>query len=663
MNAAAWDAFAAREPYFAVLTHERYLRQHFDAAAETEFFASGEEYVSELYGIVRARVAPHFAPETVLEYGCGVGRLLIPFARRVASVTGVDISPAMLATARAHVEKARVSNVELVSADTFADDWRTFDLVNCFLVLQRLRTGEGVALLERLAQRVRAGGVAILQFPYRATLPAIVRASRKARASVPGVNALANVARHKPASTPFIESNTYDVNAIFAILQDAGFESPHVVFSKHGDLDNAIVYAQRRAQLSGAVERPPLSESGGDAAAVQKIIDVKKLIAETSIEDLNRTAEAYFASLTDWEDHLAKPFSRADDAPQLLINLGVTLQGLNLTPGMTVLEYGAGTGWLSRFLAQLGCRPILLDVSPTALKIAAELFHRQPPIGDRPEPRFLVYDGRHIDLPDSSVDRIVCFDAFHHAPNPEEVLREFGRVLKPGGIAAFAEPGPMHSTTAQSQYEMRTYGVVENDIDLHAIWDAAQRLGFSDLKVAAFNVPPFHVSLAEYEDLLVAGDAYARWAESTRAFLHNVRDFFLTKAGTEEIDSRHRDGLRATIEASIDVERVSAGRPVPVRATVRNTGRAKWLPSNELYGGVLLGGHLYAKDGRLIRFDYAWQGLDRALAPDEETTVSFDLPPLEAGDYIVELDCVANKVTWFAQAGSAPARIELSVRA
>src|SRR6185436_16161241 len=113
MNASAWDAFAAREPYFAVLTHARYLRANFDPAAEAEFFDSGDAWVSELYGIVRARVAPHFAPETILEFGCGVGRLLIPFARRAASVTGVDISPAMLETARAHIAKAGVSNVEL----------------------------------------------------------------------------------------------------------------------------------------------------------------------------------------------------------------------------------------------------------------------------------------------------------------------------------------------------------------------------------------------------------------------------------------------------------------------------------------------------------------------------------------------------------------------
>ncbi len=161
MNAGAWDAFAAREPYFAVLTHERYLRKHFDPAAEAEFFDSGEAYVSDLYSILGTRVASHFAPASVLEYGCGVGRLLLPFARRATRVTGVDVSKAMLETARMHLAKAGITNVELLPS---LDD-RTFDLVNCVLVLQRLPVREGLELLRRLTRHVREGGVGVFQFP------------------------------------------------------------------------------------------------------------------------------------------------------------------------------------------------------------------------------------------------------------------------------------------------------------------------------------------------------------------------------------------------------------------------------------------------------------------------------------------------------------------
>jgi ubiquinone/menaquinone biosynthesis C-methylase UbiE len=195
-----------------------------------------------------------------------------------------------------------------------------------------------------------------------------------------------------------------------------------------------------------------------------------------------------------------------------------------------VVEFGAGTGWFSRFLTQLGCRVILLDVSPTALRIARELYERVAIVGDRPPPQFLPFDGRGIEVPDASVDRIVSFDAFHHVSNPDAILREFARVLKPGGIAGFAEPGPRHSCTPRSQFEMRRYGVVESDIDIHAIWRTAHGYGFRDIQMSVFHGSPFHVSLDDYEDFLTGGAACAKWVESTRGFFGTC-DTFSRKGG------------------------------------------------------------------------------------------------------------------------------------
>lgn len=655
MSARRWNAFAAREPYFAVLTEPQFLRANFDAAAEEKFFRTGDEYVSDLYETVLTSVAPQFAPLTVLEYGCGAGRLVIPFARRAEKVTGVDIAPAMLDVARQHVQQTGVRGVELLTAGEFASDTRAFDLVNCFLVLQRLRPTEGLELLRMLAQRVRRDGVGVFHVPYRVRVSPAVRLARAARSRVPGVNAAANVVRGKPASTPLIETHVYDLNAVLAILYEHDFDAPHLVFTRHGDVDGVIVHARRKPRIaaSTAVAAEEASQPQGD------FIDVRALIASTSMEELHRKAEEYFASLETWEHHLAKPFANIDDAPQLLISLGAVLQGLALAPGMTVLEFGAGTGWLSRFLTQLGCRVILLDVAPTALEIARDLYRRQPVIGDRPEPQFLVFDGKRIDLADASVDRVLSFDAFHHATNPDDVLREFGRVLKPRGIAGFSEPGPRHSLRPESQYEMRTYGVVEADIDIHAIWTSAKRLGFVDLKLAAFHVPPFHVSLAEYDDILAGGETFGRWAEATRTFLNDTRMFFLTKAGAEVLDSRRTEGLRAAIDVSVSPAR--AGEPIAVHATVRNTGTAQWLGAAESHGRVTLGCKLHDASGTLLDLNYARADLPRPLAPAESATFDVDLPPLPAGRYIFEFDCVAEFVAWFGQTGSEVRRVEVGV--
>jgi SAM-dependent methyltransferase len=652
-----WNAFAAREPYFAVLTQPRFLRGRLDDASRAEFFKSGEQYVSDLI-VTLSRIAPRFVPRTVLEYGCGAGRLLIPLARAYESVTGVDRAPAMLAHARTNLEEAGTPPVELLESEAFARDERTFDLVNCFLVLQRMRPAEGLPLLETLARRVREGGVGVFHVPYRndASLP--LRLTRSIRAHVPPANALFNLVRGQSASTPLIESHAYDLAAVLAILRENGFEDPQLQFTGHGSLEGVLILAPRRVRpgaSQGAAQMPatvvaPLSEP----SQATHTIDPRTMIEQTSIERLNEIAETYFASLDSWEHHLAKPFAKPDEAPQLLISLGVVLQGLRVLPGMTVLEYGAGSGWLSRYLTQLGCRVILLDVSATALAIARELYARQPVIGERPEPQFLQFDGRHIDLPAASVDRILCFDAFHHAPNPEAVIAEFGRVLKPGGIAAFAEPGPNHSKAPQSQYEMRTYGVLENDVDIDAIWAAARKVGFTDLKLAAYNIPPFHVSRDEYENILASGEMYGRWAESTLGFLRDVRMFFLQRAGREAVDSRRAQDLRALLEADVSDDLFA-------RVRVRNYGAAQWLPSSAGRGGVSVGCHLHDAAGKLLALDWAWIAIDRGVAPGEEVTVEAQLPRLEPGRYVIEFDCVANEVAWFAQTGSTPTLVTVDV--
>jgi SAM-dependent methyltransferase len=485
----------------------------------------------------------------------------------------------------------------------------------------------------------------------------MTRAIRE-RASV--INGIANIARRKTFGEPFIPSHSYALDTVFSILLDSGFEASHVVFQDDAEMTSAMVFVQAPqsfASADGDVEPVSIESVSG------AMIDVRELIARTSIDDLNLTAEKYFSSLTEWEHHLAKPFAKAEEAPPILMGVATLLQGLRLMPGMTVLEFGAGTGWLSRFLTQLGCHVILLDVSETALRIARDLYERQPPIGERPPPRFRQFDGRHIDLEDASVERILCFDSFHHAPNPADVLREFGRVLKPGGIAAFAEPGPRHSRTPLSQFEMRTYGVIENDVDIHALWRTAQSCGFRDLKLAVFHTPPFHVSLDDYEDLLAGGVTAAKWVRDTRVFLRDVRNFFLFKEGSERVDSRSPSGLAAEVVAAL-IEPAVEGRPILVDATVTNRGTAIWLPSDAQFGGVALGTHLYDGTGRLITFDLHWERLTdppREIVPGETVHVRMSLPPQTPGRYTLEIDCVAAGVAWFAQLGSRPLQLALEV--
>ncbi|HVQ37079.1 MAG TPA: class I SAM-dependent methyltransferase [Pyrinomonadaceae bacterium] len=395
-------------------------------------------------------------------------------------------------------------------------------------------------------------------------------------------------------------------------------------------------------------------------------IDVRQLMAASSIDEHCRLAENYFSRLTDWTYHLAKPLCSFEDAPQLLINFAVVLQGLELCPGLTVLEFGAGTCWASRMLTQLGCKVIACDVSASALEIGRELYRRNPPAGDRPEPEFLLFDGHNLNLPDASVDRIMCLDAFHHVPNPNEVLQELGRVLKPGGFGGFAEPGPEHSKSVQSQYEMRTAGVIENDIRIEEIWRLAQPAGFTDLKLAVFLLEPLMLRVGEFEDFLRGGSKTTNdFTGATRSFMQNQRNFFLYKGPPAPRDSRYRQGLQGKISLSPGKIALSEGQPIKLKAIVTNTSQSVWLPVIAGTGGVLLGCHVRNPDGSMFRESYQWVALTpgeaRNVLPGETVSLDVELAALPPGSYVLEFDLVSNNICWFAMNDSEVVRVRAEV--
>lgn len=384
------------------------------------------------------------------------------------------------------------------------------------------------------------------------------------------------------------------------------------------------------------------------------LVAAADIVASAPLEEHLARADAYFARLENWEYHLAKPFVSPEETPELLILFATALAGLRLAPGHTVLDFGAGSCWTSRLLTQLGCRVIAVDASPAALRIGRELFARHPVIGLRPEPSFAVFDGRRLPAPDAGVDRILCFDALHHLPNPAEVLREMARVLREGGIAVFSEPGPLHSLSPQSQHEMRNYGVIESDVDLRAIWAAARAAGFTDVRVAVVPLAPAVLSLEGFERYLRGRGGRGPLEPSTRNAMRSRRIFFLAKGPADRPDSRARRGLRAELT-------VTLGQPaadgIPLQASVANVGEATWLPSGAATGAVNIGVHRYAAaDRRLLDFDFARLPLlpppGRPIPPGERLSVAGLLPSPPGGASLLEFDLVAEGVAWFALEGS-----------
>jgi 2-polyprenyl-3-methyl-5-hydroxy-6-metoxy-1,4-benzoquinol methylase len=649
-----WDAFVEREPYFAVLTAPKFRRANLTDSHLREFFASGERLADWIFREIDTHVLPEFAPASILDYGAGIGRLSLAFASRAGSIVAVDRSEQMLHVARREANR-RSETIEFQTPRELFSSNRQFDLVSTISVFQHMRQDEGLSLFQELLARVRPEGIGVFHFPSRLTTSPTIRVVHGLRNFSRQLNALLNVVTGKDASEPFRPVHAYDLGAIFDLLSRTPVPSCHVAFEHQSGFDGVFVFVRLTK---------PVAQSSDSQPSAESLIRVTDVIASRSIEDHNQAAEEYFASLSNWDHHLAKPFNNPHEAPHLLMDVATALQGLKLMPGMTVLDFGAGTGWLARILTQLGCRVVLLDVSPTALKIARQLYQRIPIAADNPNPEFSVFNGYHIDLEDASVDRVVSFHAFHHVPNPSDVMSELGRVLRPGGIAAFVEPGPHHSETALSQFEMRTYGVVESDIDITTICQWARAAGLAQLRLLVSHQAPFYVSPSEYDDFLAGGAVCERWVSSTRLYLRGVRNFLLCKEGTQRIDSRSIAHLACGIQPDARHVVIHSGEQISLEVTVRNTGRAVWLASETSRGGVWLGAHLYDEHGTRLRFDFVRQRLadpPADIPPGNVTTVSVPIRLTELGRYIIEFDCVSDRIIWFAQCGSIPSRVTVEV--
>ena len=388
------------------------------------------------------------------------------------------------------------------------------------------------------------------------------------------------------------------------------------------------------------------------------LIDPATLIQQLKMDDLIETSDQYYRRVVDPTPLMSKPLTFLHEAPAMLENIGQMLAGLQLGKTMTVLDFGAGTGWLSRMLLQLQCRPICCDVSETALTIGKRLIDEHPLIGGAAfDPVFLKFDGHRLDLPDASVDRIVCFDAFHHVPNPSEVIAEFARVLKPGGIAGFSEPGRHHSRSPQSQYEMRNHQVLENDIDLNAIFAAAAPAGFTELRLHVLN--DLIISLDEYNTLhdeqSAATDAVRDHVMRGTADAMGSRTIFFLHKGPVKLDSRGHAGLAHRIESQNSDTVAAPGRKVLLRFLLTNTGQAMWLKSNvKNIGIVRLASHLYDGGGQLIEVDFSRHDIPHDVAPGNRVPMEVRVEMPNDGRFRLGFDLVSEGVTWFENSGSVP---------
>jgi ubiquinone/menaquinone biosynthesis C-methylase UbiE len=97
---------------------------------------------------------------------------------------------------------------------------------------------------------------------------------------------------------------------------------------------------------------------------------------------------------------------------------------------ITVLDYGCGTGNLSKHFVNQGCAVTAADVAPNFLRIIQKRFASN-------NPSVATVELNGVDLSqfeDNTFSVVATYSVLHHVPDYLAIIKEFVRVLKPGGI-------------------------------------------------------------------------------------------------------------------------------------------------------------------------------------------------------------------------------------
>jgi SAM-dependent methyltransferase len=233
----AWEEWGRRDPYFAVITNSKFRRSGINEATRQEFFESGQIDVQHVMATIRKYVDPEFAPRSVLDFGCGVGRLLVSFAKIADNVTGIDVSPSMLQEARLSCNEHQLHNVHLLpSDDDLSSLTGSFDLIHSCIVFQHIPVERGRCIFAKLIQHLHPGGVGAVQLTYSKMQFSSTLGIAPSAPSMPSQLLSANaLPKQTPAGAdPEIQMNPYNMNEILFLMQSQGISRVQVEFTDHG---------------------------------------------------------------------------------------------------------------------------------------------------------------------------------------------------------------------------------------------------------------------------------------------------------------------------------------------------------------------------------------------------------------------------------------------
>ncbi|MCO6500411.1 MAG: class I SAM-dependent methyltransferase [Vicingus serpentipes] len=232
----AWKLYGKKNPYYGVLAHDEFLDKNLSEENLNQFFETGFSDVEHLFEMLHKNFGDSYKPKTAIDFGCGTGRLVIPLAKRIDKVVGLDISEQMLTEAKKNAEKFGLKNISFYLSDNNLSEIsdQKFDLIHSYIVLQHINIKRGEKLIQSMINLLNPNGVGVLQMTYYSNKTKIEKIINFFRYRIPLFNNVLNLFRGKPFDLPLMQMNAYNMNNVLFILQKAGITHTQVIFTNHG---------------------------------------------------------------------------------------------------------------------------------------------------------------------------------------------------------------------------------------------------------------------------------------------------------------------------------------------------------------------------------------------------------------------------------------------
>jgi SAM-dependent methyltransferase len=232
-----WEKFGLDDPYFGVLTDDKYHRPNMSEALKKEFFDTGQQCIVNVFDVIKKNINPSFCPRRALDFGCGVGRLIVPLSQSSEHVVGVDVSNAMLGEAQSVCKAHGITNVSLAKSDDDLSELKNhaFDFILSIAVFQHIEVRRGERILRKLLLHLMPGGIGAIGFAYYVPCSFFQRIYRLFMHKIPMGRAISNLLRGRRLGTPVMQMNAYNLNRLLLLLQEYGVGNIHLAFTEPSD--------------------------------------------------------------------------------------------------------------------------------------------------------------------------------------------------------------------------------------------------------------------------------------------------------------------------------------------------------------------------------------------------------------------------------------------